>query len=205
MSWLPAPRKPDGVTGAAVGLIIVGAVNFLTALVYLLAGLSNIGGGELDKSVSPGDTGGTIGYVLGSVFPIVCLVLSPATLMGGVQMIRGRTRGLALLGSIVAIVPFSSCCFIAGVPLGIWAMVVLRRPEVQSWFTQGTGQPGESGYGESGYGQPGYGPTGYGQPAQYPPPPGYPSQYPPPQYPQDQHPQDPYQQDPYRQDPKQPW
>jgi hypothetical protein len=181
-------QKPNGLTAAAACLIVLGSLNFVTALFYLLAGLSNIGGGQLSNSVDPGDTAGTIGYVIGSIFPIVCLVLSPATVMGGIQMARGRTRGFALFGAIVAMVPLSSCCFLAGIPVGIWALMVLRRPDVQAWFTRGSQPPGNGG-------------VGYQQ--QYPQDP-YQQQYPQDPHQQQQYPQDPYQQQ-YPQDPNQPW
>ncbi len=186
-------QKPNGATGSGVGLIVVGAVNFLTSGIYLIGGLSNIGGGELDKSVSSGDTAGTVGYVIGSVFPILCLILAPATIIGGVQLIRGRTRNLAVVGAIVALVPLTSCCFLAGIPLGIWALVVLRRPDVRAWFA---GRPGADqqtyqpylGQQQAGYQQ--YPPAGGQQPY---PPAGSGQQPYPPAGGNQQYPQDPYQ------------
>lgn len=147
--WTPGlvpASRPAGVIGPAVGMIIAGAANFLLSGVYLLAGLSNIGGGDFDKSVNPGDTGGAIGYVIGSVFPILCLVLSPATVIGGIQMLRGRSRGLVLFGAVTAVVPLSSCCFVLGIPAGIWALVVLRRPQVRAWFVGGPPAPPQAQY-----------------------------------------------------------
>lgn len=135
----PPSGRPVGVVAPGVGLIIVGVVNFAFAGVYLIVGLSNVGGSDFDTSVQAGDTAGALGYVVGSVFPILCLVLAPATISGGAQLIRGRTRGLVMLGTIAAIVPLSSCCFLAGIPVGIWALIVVRRPDVRAWFDRGGG------------------------------------------------------------------
>ncbi len=186
MNWETARQQPKGATGSGSGLIVVGTVNFLTAGIYLIGGLSNIGGGELDKSVSSGDTAGTVGYVIGSVFPILCLILAPATIIGGVQLIRGRTRNLAAVGAIVALVPLTSCCFLAGIPLGVWALAVLRRPDVRAWFA---GRPGADGQQYPGQPYPGYPPyplAGSGQQQPYPgqpyPPSGGNQQYPPDPY-----------------------
>jgi len=34
-------------------------------------------------------------------------------------------------------IPFTSCCFLIGAPIGIWALVVLSKPEVQMFFGRG--------------------------------------------------------------------
>jgi hypothetical protein len=41
----------------------------------------------------------------------------------------------ALTASIVAMVPCISPCCLFGLPFGIWALVVLNKPEVKSQFT----------------------------------------------------------------------
>jgi hypothetical protein len=42
--------------------------------------------------------------------------------------------GLSLTTAIVVLIPcFSPCCLL-GLPIGIWALVVLNKPEVKSQF-----------------------------------------------------------------------
>ena len=41
----------------------------------------------------------------------------------------------ALTASIVAMVPCISPCCVFGLPFGIWALVVLNKPEVKSQFS----------------------------------------------------------------------
>ena len=41
--------------------------------------------------------------------------------------------GLALTGSIAAIIPISGCCCLT-MPVGIWALVVLLNPVVKAGF-----------------------------------------------------------------------
>ena len=40
-----------------------------------------------------------------------------------------------MTASILAVVPCVSPCCLVGLPIGIWALVVLSKPEVKSQFT----------------------------------------------------------------------
>ena len=74
---------------------------------------------------------GPVAMVVHSAFVFVNLLI----VAGGVQMLRFQTRGLAVTSSILAILNFGSCCCLLGVPVGIWSLVVLNRPDV-TWAFQ---------------------------------------------------------------------
>jgi predicted PurR-regulated permease PerM len=70
----------------------------------------------------------------GIVGNIITLALSGVTLFGGLKMKNLENYGLAMAASIIAIIPcFGPCCCI-GIPVGIWSLVVLNKPEVKSAF-----------------------------------------------------------------------
>lgn len=125
--------KPAGVVGAGVGLIIAGAVNFVCAAIWMAAGLSAL---HDEAQTSVFGASDLAAYLI-IMSPVISVFVAPATIAGGMQMIRGKTYRLAMVGAIIALIPVSSCCFVAGVPLGIWALIVLRRPEVKAWFDSG--------------------------------------------------------------------
>src|SRR5262249_38637993 len=86
------------------------------------------------KHMSMGMAGG--GSLLG-------LLASGIMIVGGMRMRQCRSYALAMTASIVAIVPCITCagCCGAGQGVGIWAVVVLLKPEVQALFrspTQGS-------------------------------------------------------------------
>jgi len=58
-------------------------------------------------------------------------------LLGAIRMLSLRSYQLAFAASVLAMLPCvtSSCCCVLGLPFGIWALVVLNRPEVKSHFT----------------------------------------------------------------------
>jgi hypothetical protein len=49
------------------------------------------------------------------------------------KMKKLERYGLAMTASILAMLPCSLCC-VLGLPIGIWALVVLMKPEVKSAF-----------------------------------------------------------------------
>jgi hypothetical protein len=62
------------------------------------------------------------------------VVTSVLILFGGLKMKKLEGYGLVMAASIVAMIPcISPCCFI-GLPIGIWALMVLNKPEVKSAF-----------------------------------------------------------------------
>ena len=65
---------------------------------------------------------------------IVALLASGLILFGGLKMKKLESYGLAITASILAIIPCTSGCCLVGLPIGIWALVVLSKPEVKSAF-----------------------------------------------------------------------
>jgi hypothetical protein len=46
-----------------------------------------------------------------------------------------KNWNLAMAGSILAMIPCISPCCIMGLPIGIWAVIVLMKPEIKSAFS----------------------------------------------------------------------
>jgi Na+-translocating ferredoxin:NAD+ oxidoreductase RnfD subunit len=66
----------------------------------------------------------------GGVGGAVSLLCSLLTILGGILMIARKARGLAIFSALTAVVP---CCCL-GLPIGIWALVVLLSQDVKSCF-----------------------------------------------------------------------
>jgi hypothetical protein len=54
-------------------------------------------------------------------------------ILGGLQMMRLRSYGWAVSASVLAVLPLSAG-FMIGIPMGIWALIMLYRPDVQEAF-----------------------------------------------------------------------
>lgn len=74
---------------------------------------------------------------LGVVGSLLQLALGGVTFFGGLKMKNLESFGLAMAASIIVIIPlFGSCCCCIGIPVGIWSLVVLNKPEVKSSFAR---------------------------------------------------------------------
>jgi hypothetical protein len=139
-SALPAdhfdPRKQ--VKTPAIGLIavsafalIVGVLGLLGDAFLLLTGLAE----RLDAA--EGGTGSAYETIVHrSIWGIALLIAAAFVLYGSIRMLSLKSYGVAKAAAIVAMIPLLGPCCLLGIPFGIWAFVVLRRPEVQSAFAR---------------------------------------------------------------------
>ena len=70
---------------------------------------------------------------LGVILALVGVVVGVIIILGALKMKNLQAYGLSMTSSILAMVPCLSCCVI-GLPIGIWALVVLNNPEVKAAF-----------------------------------------------------------------------
>ena len=125
----------DQVSGPGVGLIVVGAINILLSLAMIAMMVANIGMSALQSTSNEAEkilrnTGGTFNVLFFSITLLIGILM----LFAGVKMRRLESYGLCMTASILAMIPCLSCCFLAGLPVGIWALVVLSKPEVKDFF-----------------------------------------------------------------------
>ncbi len=65
---------------------------------------------------------------------VIGLLLGGVTFFGALKMRKLENFGLSMAAAIIAIIPcFQPCCCL-GIPVGIWALVVINKPEVKSAF-----------------------------------------------------------------------
>ena len=124
----------------AIGLIIVGSLNGLIGILTLISGILRLAGYDNNDQIPTAESE-RLGYFIGTGITygigFFSLILAPLIIYGGVKMLSGNKIELAKTAAILAILPLSSCCFIFGIPFGIWALVILRKPEVKNFFEHG--------------------------------------------------------------------
>jgi hypothetical protein len=69
----------------------------------------------------------------GPVFYAVAGVIGVIVLIGGLRMRVLGSPGLVYISALLAMLPFSACCFL-GVIFGIWTFVVMMKPEVKAGY-----------------------------------------------------------------------
>jgi hypothetical protein len=123
----------------AIFLIVTGGLTLafsILGLVLGLLGFDQMNAGAFQQSQTPEmerinsmarGAGATVVRVLGLATGIL-------TILGGMKMRKLESRGLCIAGSIVSMLPCSCCCLI-GLPIGIWALVVLNDANVKESFS----------------------------------------------------------------------
>jgi hypothetical protein len=124
----------------AIGLIVVGALNALTGLLWIAGVVLRATGTLAELPMAQlGEEGAPIrmGQTLIQAIYFFTLVASPFIIIGAVNMLKGRKYSSAKMAAILAMIPATSCCFILGIPFGVWALIVLSKPEVKAFFESG--------------------------------------------------------------------
>ncbi len=133
----PAPLTPGKVPGASTGMIVAPAVGLMVvALWKLLSALSIVfllsgGSGWLDKFVNYAIPFGGLGSLL-TYSALVKVIPGLLIFFGAFQMLRLRSYAWAMAAGIISI----ASCSLIGLPVGIWALIVLARPDVRETFAQ---------------------------------------------------------------------
>jgi hypothetical protein len=65
-------------------------------------------------------------------------------LIGAGKMARLESHGWATAAAVLSFVPFANWCCCMGLPVGVWALVVLSRPDVRAAFDRPDPDRGES-------------------------------------------------------------
>ena len=99
---------------------------FRSALEQFYSGMPN--GAQIQKMLESANSPlAIIGNLLG-------LLLSVLILIGAAKMRSLRSYEFSVTAAIVAMLPCVTPCCLLGLPFGIWALIVLTRPEVKSQF-----------------------------------------------------------------------
>jgi len=122
------------VRGPAIGIKVTAVIGAIFSVLGLALNVLGIGGGMAsgggDEAMSM-MMSGTVGIISSLVGMGVAVFLWIAA--GKLQ--RLESYNLCLVAAIAAMVPcISPCCFI-GLPIGIWAIIVMSKADVKQAFT----------------------------------------------------------------------
>ena len=121
------------VSGPATGLQVTAGIGILYQIAMILIHLLGMGanatlGGE-NKMLA------MFSGTLGIVFGVIGVIIGAVVFLGASKMKNLQSYGFALAAAILAMIPCISPCCLLGLPIGIWAIVVLVKPEVKAAFT----------------------------------------------------------------------
>lgn len=140
-SFNPPPPSGDAAALDAVNvpsilLAVMGALGVLFALYGVVGG----GGGippQLLDDPNIAQYRGVITAAMGASrgLNVMALLLDGLLIFGALQMRQLKSYPLAMASAIVAMLPCAGCCCLVGLPVGIWALVTINKPEIKAAFS----------------------------------------------------------------------
>jgi hypothetical protein len=133
---LPMPPG-NPARGPAIALIVVSAIWILILCGLLLFNVVLLVMGVPDEMVDDLRTieiDKETQVMIRMGFGLFLIVLHSVVLFGAISMLRMKNLGLAYTAAVISVIPCCSGCYVLGIPFGIWALIVLNRPEVKASF-----------------------------------------------------------------------
>jgi hypothetical protein len=134
-SAVPPPRVTSLILPPAIVLLVIAILGILLALanvVYALTVAVPQPNPQLPDWINEMQRS-SVGPAA-AAFQVIWIILHSITLAGSIMQMRLSMRGLAIAGTILAMLNFASCCCVLGLPVGIWNLIVLFNPNVQRAF-----------------------------------------------------------------------
>ncbi|HWN94145.1 MAG TPA: DUF4339 domain-containing protein [Methylomirabilota bacterium] len=128
------------VSGPATGLLVVGILCALVSLWGVLSNLLGIGMGAAGAA-PVGNMPPQFGQYMqmmsggvGLVINFIALALAGLFIFASTKMRKLESYGLVMTATILSMLPCTSSCCCIGLPIGIWILIVLAKPEVKAGF-----------------------------------------------------------------------
>jgi hypothetical protein len=126
------------VKGPAIALIITASLGIAY---YAFSGIFTLltGGAMFHQQMPPNIPPQMRAFIEGMQGPMAGVVnllvaaFNGFVLFGAIKMLKLQNHTLAVIACVAAMLPCGCCCLF-GLPFGIWALVVLNKPEVKSRF-----------------------------------------------------------------------
>lgn len=131
----PSRAVMDEISNVSTALMITGILDLCLAVCGVGANvfLTVIGVAEGGNGNQPDAALNAFSGVFGIAQGLVGVLLGVLIIVGAQKMKRLESYGLAMTSAIISVVPCHGCC-LWGLPIGIWALVVLGKPEVKAAF-----------------------------------------------------------------------
>jgi hypothetical protein len=133
----------ERVKGPAIALIVVGILGGVLGIINLLgsalmSSLAKRIGTFSEEQLAEMERMGQGQTLMSVVLSLLVLGGSAFIIFGALQMMKLRGWTIALVASILAMIPFFTCCAcFLGVPVGVWSIIVLSNADVKRAFQQG--------------------------------------------------------------------
>ena len=115
---------------AAILSLVVGGIVLVADAVFIITGMV----ARLEE-VNEGPISEYVQIAVRATWGLALVFASSFVLYGATRMLKLRNYSTARSASVVAMIPMVGPCCILGIPFGIWAFVVLSKPDVRDSFS----------------------------------------------------------------------
>lgn len=142
------PMSPGGASPAqaresvsipAILLMVMSALTFLYSVVSLVRPVDSAQMEQIFNNPDLEQFRGVAEFMASTggrlIVTLPFLVLNALVFFGALKMKNLQSYGLAMTAAIISIIPCCGPCYCLGIPVGIWALIVLRKPEVRASFS----------------------------------------------------------------------
>ncbi len=113
----------------AIGLLVASILHIFGGLFYFTFVFSSLGAPDADPAGSHMSLVYCLYYGISMLY---CVLL----ISGAFSMLRRGSYAWAITVCILALVPTLGPCYFLAIPLGVWGLLILRRPEIRDSFTR---------------------------------------------------------------------
>jgi hypothetical protein len=129
-----AQRARDALNLPSIFLMVNGGIAVVLGLIGAVVWVAHAQTIEMPFRLPPDQVSPRLtSYMLAAFSLIGGFIYGGVLVAAAIYMRSLRRHSSAVIGSIVSMLPCSSCCFL-GIPLGIWSLVVLTQPDVKEAF-----------------------------------------------------------------------
>ena len=140
MDYTPQPNfnaVAGKVKAPAIAMIVVSALGILYQLGMLVARLAGVAMSNMPTGNMSAEQARIVNMLsggLGLVGAVLAVAVGGFIIFASMKMMNLQNWGMALAAAILIIIPCLSPCCCLGIPVGIWAIVVLVNAEVKAAF-----------------------------------------------------------------------
>lgn len=132
----PSSGRPPEVKAPAIALMVVAGIAIVVGIFSLLGDAVLLFSGAIARleEMNEGPNSKYLDILIRTIWGIILVAASAYVLYGAIQMKNFTNYTAARTAAIISVIPcLGPCCFL-GIPFGIWALVVLAKPEVKDAF-----------------------------------------------------------------------
>jgi hypothetical protein len=125
------------VNGPGIALMIVGILCILASLWGVVSNLAGFNAAGQNAANLPPQFQQWMRLMtgpLGMGINVIALLFGAFFIFASTKMRKLESYGMVMTATILSMLPCTSSCCCIGLPLGIWILVVLAKPEVKSAF-----------------------------------------------------------------------